>query len=77
MLYTMFLKRKQFLKYDRKLYVFILTFIIIRLIMEYGMVCYNDEFIQLVTVVLYCAILSLSFNSKESIVNNEKKQEEI
>lgn len=68
MIYTMIIKRKIFFKYDRKLSVFIVIFLLIRIIMDYGMVSYDDEFIQLLTVTLYCGMCSLNF-----FIKNESK----
>lgn len=41
---------------NRKLTALILSFIIVRLLMDYGMVLYDDEFLQFLTVILYCAL---------------------
>lgn len=78
-LYLMILKCKQFVNYNRKLYVLMLTIIIIRLIIDYGMVVYDDEFIQLLTVTLYCNISALNFITKQStknkMITEERRQE--
>ena len=52
-----------FIDKDRKLSAFLLTFMLVRLIMDYGMVDYDDEFVQIITVNCYSAIQFLKGTS--------------
>ncbi|MDD3747065.1 MAG: O-antigen ligase family protein [Anaerostipes sp.] len=62
---------KRFVIIDRKLTALLITFIIIRLIMDYGMVDYDDEFVQICTVTCYCGIKYL----KRKVIFDAKKGE--
>lgn len=64
MLYIMIIRRKQFFSYNRELFSLILILLSLRLFIDYGMVVYDDEFIQLLTVILYSGICYLNFGSK-------------
>ena len=55
----------KYVSYDRKITAFLVTFIGIRLIMDYGMVDYDDEFIQILTVNCYCALQWMKKNCIE------------
>lgn len=46
----------KYVAHNRKITAFLTTFLVIRLIMDYGMVDYDDEFIQILTVNCYCTL---------------------
>lgn len=62
MLFRMATRWKRYAAYDRKLAAFLITFIIIRLVMDYGMVDYDDEFVQILTVNCFAAIRIMDQN---------------
>lgn len=73
MIFTIVKNWKVFTGYDRKLTAFLCTFIFIRLIMDYGMVVYDDEFVQIITVNCYCAIRCLKVEVKEKLISTNWK----
>jgi O-antigen ligase len=62
MLFKMATNWKKYAAYDRKLAAFLITFILIRLVMDYGMVDYDDEFVQILTVNCFAAIRIMDRN---------------
>lgn len=68
MIFSLIKNWKVFININRKLTAFLFTIITLRLIMDYGMVSYDHEFIQLLTVVCYCAVLCLK-NKKRLFYN--------
>lgn len=74
-LFSLLKNWKVFTNINRKLSSFLITTITLRLIMDYGMVSYDHEFIQLLTVVCYCAVLYLK--KKKVLLHNEFEKIEV
>jgi len=69
MVFTIIKNWNEFTRYDRKLTAFLFTFVFIRLIMDYGMVVYDDEFVQIITVNCYCAIRCLKAEIRQKQIS--------
>lgn len=67
MFFRMIKNWKEYVNCNRKLIAFLLTFLFIRLVMDYGMVDYDDEFIQILTVNCYAALRVLDNHRKIKI----------